>query len=79
MSTTAISNPDIQLTVEQLIGAIRKLEPDARFKIAQTLLDDEMDERFVQLIKRLENKAPVTDITDEAIDAEVRAVRRRQL
>jgi hypothetical protein len=38
-----------------------------------------MDERFVQLIQRLANKTPVTDITDEEINAEVRAVRAQRV
>ena len=38
---------------------------------------DEMDTRFAQLIKRLANKPPVTDITDEEISEEIRAVRRQ--
>lgn len=79
MSTKTVTIPNIQLTLEQLIGAIRQLEPDARSKIAQALLDEEMDERFAQLIKRLANKPPVTDISDEEINAEVRAVRRQSL
>ena len=56
---------------------MRQLEPDARSRIAQALLADEMDERFARLIERLADKSPVTDITDEEINAEVRAFRRQ--
>jgi hypothetical protein len=75
MSTKTVTVPNVQLTLEQLIIAVRQLEPDARSELAQALLADEMDERFAQLIKRLANKPPATDISDEAINAEVRAVR----
>lgn len=77
MSTKTVTVPNVQLTLEQLIIAVRQLEPDARSELAQALLADEMDERFAQLIKRLANKPPVTDISDEAINAEVSAVRRK--
>lgn len=76
MSTT-ITIPNVQLTLDQLVAVVRQLEPDARAKVAQALLTDEMDTRFAQLIKRLANKPPGTDITDEEISEEVRAVRRQ--
>jgi hypothetical protein len=77
MSTETITIPNVQLTLDQLIGVVRQLDPDARARIAQALLVDEMDERFVQLIQRLANKQPATAITDEDINAEIRAVRRQ--
>lgn len=75
MSTKTVMVPNVQLTLDQLIVAVRQLEPDARSKVAQALLADEMDERFAQLLKRLANKSPATDITDKEINEEVRAVR----
>lgn len=76
MSTT-ITIPNVQLTIDQLVAVVRHLEPDDRAKVAQALLADEMDVRLAQLIKRLANRTPVTDITDEEINAEVTAVRRQ--
>lgn len=76
MSTT-ITIPNVQLTIDQLVAVVRHLEPDDRAKVAQALLADEMDARLAQLIKRLANKAPVTDIADEDINEEVTAVRRQ--
>ncbi len=76
MSTT-ITIPNVQLTIDQLVAVVRHLEPHERAKVAQALLADEMDVRLAQLIKRLANKIPVTDITDEDINAEVTAVRRQ--
>jgi len=75
MSTNTVLIPNVQLTLEQLIVAVRQLEPDARSKIAQALLTDDMDERFAQLIKRLTNKRPATDISDEEINEAVYAAR----
>ena len=79
MATDTITIPNVQLTLDQLISAVRQLKPEARSKVAQALLVDEMDERFAQLINRLANKSPVTDISDEEINAEVRAVRRTRV
>lgn len=76
MSTT-ITIPNVQLTVDQLVAVVRHLEPDDRAKVARALLADEMDTKLTQLIRRLANKTPVTDITDEAINEEVTAVRRQ--
>ncbi len=76
MSTT-ITIPNVQLTIDQLVAVVRHLEPDDRAKVAQALLADEMDTKLTQLIKRLANKTPVIDITDEDINEEVRAVRRQ--
>ncbi len=75
MSTSTVLIPNVQLTLDQLIVAVRQLGPDARSKIAQTLLTDDMDERFAQLIKRLANKRPAADISDKEINEAVYAVR----
>lgn len=78
MSTT-ITIPNVQLTLDELVAVVRQLEPNARARVAQALLADEMDTRLTQLIKRLANKPPITDVTDEEINEEVRAVRRQHL
>lgn len=78
MPTTIVTIPNIQLTLDQLIAAVRQLEPNARSEVAQALLTEDMDERFAQLIGRLADKPPATDITDADINAEIRAVRQKQ-
>jgi hypothetical protein len=76
MSTT-ITIPNVQLTLDQLVAAVRQLEPEERATVAQALLADEIDARFERLITRLANTPPATDITDEEINEEVRVVRRQ--
>ena len=77
MTTSTVTVPyNVQLTVDQLVVAVRQLEPEGRAKIAQALLAKDMDERLSKLIQRLAKKPPVTDISDEEINEEVRAVRR---
>lgn len=75
--STIITISNVQLTLDQLVEVIRRLEPEARTQVAQALLAEEMDERLAQLINRLANKLPVEDITDADINEEVRAVRRQ--
>jgi hypothetical protein len=77
MSTT-ITIPNVQLTIDQLVGVVRHLEPDARARVAQALLADEVDARLAMLIKRLASRPPVTDLTDEDIAEEIRSVRRQR-
>ncbi|MBK9053020.1 MAG: hypothetical protein IPL78_19545 [Chloroflexi bacterium] len=76
--TTTITIPNVQLTIDQLVAVIRRLEPETRNKVAKALLAEEMDERLTDLIQSLANKPPVTDMTDEEINEEVRAVRRQR-
>ena len=77
MSMKTVHIPDVQLSLDELIGVVRSLEPEDRSKIAHALLDEEMDERFTKLIERLAKKSFPTDITDEEINEEIRIVRER--
>jgi hypothetical protein len=80
MTTTTVTIPDIkvQLTVEQLITAVRQLEPGERAKIARALADTELDTELTQLITELYSQPPVDEITDDDILAEIRAVRQQR-
>lgn len=78
MSTTiTIPNIKAQFTLEQLIAAMRQLEPEARAKVAQALLETELDADLAQLIAELYSQSPITDISDDDILAEIRAVRQQ--
>ena len=76
-STVTIPNIKVQLTVEQLLTAVRQLEPWDRAKIAQALTDAELDNELAQLIAELYRQPPVTEISDADILAEVRTVRQQ--
>lgn len=76
-STVTIPNIKVQLTVEQLLAAVRQLEPRDRAKIAQALTDAELDNELAQLIAELYRQPPVTEISDADILAEVRTVRQQ--
>ncbi|MCZ7666033.1 MAG: hypothetical protein M5U34_01715 [Chloroflexi bacterium] len=77
-TTSTITIPNVQLTLDELIGVVRTLDADSRSKVAQALIADDMDAKFSQLILRLANKKPDTDISDEEIAAEIRAVRQQR-
>ena len=80
MTTTTVTIPNIkvQLTVEQLITAVRQLEPEERAKIVRVLADTELDTELTQLITELYSQPPVNEISDDDILAEIRAVRQQR-
>ena len=77
-TSSTITIPNVQLTLDELIGVVRQLDVESRTKVAQALISDDMDTKFGQLIQRLAEKEAITDISDEDINAEINAVRRQQ-
>jgi hypothetical protein len=76
MSTTVtIPNIQVQLTLEQLIAALRQLAPAEKAQIAKALLDTALNAELAQLISDLYSQPEVTDISDDDILAEIQAVR----
>ncbi|MEI2689050.1 MAG: hypothetical protein V9H69_04795 [Anaerolineae bacterium] len=76
-SFVTIPNTRVQLTVDQLVAAVRQMDPGERAKIARALTDVELDQELAQLISDLYSQPPVTEIADADIVAEVRAVRQQ--
>jgi hypothetical protein len=77
-TSSTITIPNVQLTLDELIGVVRQLDAESRTKVAQALIADDMDTKFAQLIQRLAEKEPVVDISDAEINAEINAVRRQR-
>ena len=79
-SIPTVTIPNVELTLDQLVAAIRQLEPEARSELARVLMETELDARMADLIRSLGSRQPVDDITDADIVTEVNAVRaqRRQ-
>ncbi len=75
MATTTVTIPNVKLTLDDLIRAVRQLEPEARAQVAKVLAQDEMDRRLALLIQRLAEKVPPAAISPSDLDAEIRAVR----
>ena len=74
-STTTVTIPEVELSVDQLVAAVRQLEPRARLEIARALVETELDVHMAELIHRLASKPAIEDISDADIAAEVNAVR----
>lgn len=65
-----------ELSLEQVLEIIRRLDSAARSRVAQALVESEVDARFEHLILNLASRPPVDEISDIDIQAEVDAVRR---
>ena len=77
-SMRTITIPEVKLSLDQLVTAIRQLEPAARSEIAKALMDVELDARMAELIKSLTSRPAADDVTDADIVAEVNAVREQR-
>lgn len=77
-STIVIPNIQVQLTFEQLITAVRQLEPGERAKLARVLADTELDSDLTRLMNELYNQPPIDELSDDDILAEIRAVRQQR-
>ena len=77
-SQRVVKIPEVELTLDQLVRAIRQLDSAARSEIAKALLDTELDAQMTSLIESLDRREPADDITDADIAAEVKAVRKRR-
>ncbi len=73
MKTVTI--PEVEITLDQLVTAVRQLEPAARSQVAKALVEMELDARMAELIESLANRPAADDVTDAEIGDEVRAVR----
>lgn len=77
VATITIPNIQVQLTVDQLITAVRQLEPNERAKLVRILAKTELDAELAHLITELYAQPSVDDISDEDILDEVLAVRQQ--
>jgi hypothetical protein len=73
---TTVTIPKVELSVDQLVAAVRQLEPRMRLGIAKALVETELDMRMAELIHRLASRPAADDISDADIVAEVNAVRK---
>jgi hypothetical protein len=65
----------IPITLEQLISAVQQLQPNERTKLANALIEIELQSDLKTLIKELYNQSPVDEVTDSDILQEIQAVR----
>lgn len=74
MSSKAVTVPNVTLTLDQLLAAIRQLDEPARVQVAHALLQTELDTKLAALIRRLAERRPSV-VSDTVINEEIRAVR----
>jgi hypothetical protein len=67
----------IPITLEQIIVAIKQLQPDERAQVAQVLCQTGLRSDLAALIQALYAQLPDDDITDADIMAEIQAVRQQ--
>ena len=70
-----ITVPNVKMSLDQLLDVVRQLNEAGRARVAQALLDTMMDQELRSLLSELASSPPADDISDEEIQAEVRAVR----
>jgi hypothetical protein len=75
MHSTHITIPEVKLTIDQFLKAVRQLDDASRIQLARVLMETEMDAKLANLIESLAKTAPVGDVSDEDIKAEIKAVR----
>ncbi|HEY3289465.1 MAG TPA: hypothetical protein VGK87_04995 [Anaerolineae bacterium] len=71
-----VTIPNVTLSLDQLLVAIRQLDERSLSQIAQAILEKDRDVRLIELIRRLSQRdtALTTDVSDDVINAEVQAV-----
>jgi hypothetical protein len=67
----------IPITLEQLITAVKQLQPEEQAEVAKVLVQEGLRSDLVALIQELYAQDPADDITDGDIMAEVKAVRQQ--
>ena len=67
----------IPITVEQLIEAVKQLQPNEREQLAQALVDSSLSSELSALIQKLYARSPANDVSDDEIMMEIRAVRQQ--
>jgi hypothetical protein len=71
-----ITIPEVKLTVDQFFKVVRQLDDSSRIQLARILMETEMDAKLTKLIENLAKTPPASDISDEDIETEIKAVRR---
>lgn len=75
LQSTVITIPEVKLTVGQLLKVVRQLDDASRSQLARVLMETEMDAKLASLIEKLAKTTAADDVSDEDIEAEIKAVR----
>jgi hypothetical protein len=77
-SSTRVTIPNLQISLEEFLAVIRQLDEPARVRVAQVLTETAMEQKLADLIQQLANTPPSDHISDADIEAEIRATRQTQ-
>ncbi len=75
MSTVVIEQAKIQLTVEQLIDAIRQLPPAEQELVRRAIDDTNWQDHFRSILDEIDRRVAATPISEDEIHREVEAAR----
>jgi hypothetical protein len=67
----------IPITLDQIIVAIKQLQPEDQAQVAAVLCQNGLRSDLAALIQKLYDQSPDDDVTDADIMAEVKAVRQQ--
>ena len=69
---------NVELTLDQLLAAIRKLDAPARNRVAQVLAEAHLNSNFDQLIRELAETPAADDVSDAKINEEIKRYRQNR-
>jgi hypothetical protein len=75
MAHVMVRNQEIELTIAQIIDAIRQLKPEERNMVRRALDDRAWSERTNELLARVWSKVQDAPLTEAEVNAEVETVR----
>ena len=75
MSTVVIEQARIQITVEQLIEAVRQLSPTEQRQVRQAIDEVNWQDRFRVVLEEIDSQVAEQPISEDEIRQEVEAVR----
>ena len=70
-----VTIPNVSVSLDQILAAVRQLDISARSQVARALLDTELDAKLDGLIRRLAERRPADEISDAGIREELEDVR----
>jgi hypothetical protein len=72
-----VTIPNVTVSLDQLLAAIRQLDERSLRQVAQVVVETSRNVRLIELIRRIDQRDTglTDDVSDEAINAEVKALR----
>ena len=75
MARVLVQNREVELTLPQILEAVKQLKPEEKSVIRRALDDRTWSERIDDLLRRIWARVEESPLTEADIDAEVETVR----